>query len=311
MNTINLFYAYARQDESFRKELEEHLAVLRREGIIREWHDKMLIPGETWDDTIKRELEKANVIVLLISSSFLSSDYINDVEIKKALERQRKGEAMIIPVICRACDWENSILSKFQVLPQNAEPISLWDDKDSAYKDVVQGIRKLIKKGKQSKTAKPVKIPYIRHIILLLVLIFSGFIFYSRYVPSNVQSDVITPNKEVNSLQNLKKIRDDFNLNKHSNVLLDSIFVKIEKVVKNDQNSLSEPCRKEYALIIDDLFDRIEYSLKNIDKNKEVEKNENFIRYYLKILDYICLRIQICIQDDLKLIKELKLNYEN
>jgi len=307
MKTVSLFYSYSRIDEPFRIKLEEHLAVLRRENIIREWHDNMILPGEEWDESIKKKLEEADVIMLLVSSSFLASDYINNVEIKKAIERHNKNEAIIIPIICRECDWENSILGKFQALPKNAKPINLWHDEDASYNNIVKGLRRIIKsKSPKSEDVKPVKIITYRAIptlptvlTTLFLVIVSCFIVYNY---PNISS-------KKNPILIIKKIRDDFNLKKHNDGLLNSILIEIEKTTDSNEHSLTVTLQKEYVNIVNDVFDRITYSLKNIQKGKEIEKNTIHIRYYLKILDRICLNIQICNQDDLKILRELKSSY--
>lgn len=308
MNTVSLFYSYSRADEPFKIKLGEHLAVLRRENIIREWHDNMILPGEKWDETIKKKLEEADIIMLLVSSSFLASDYINDVEIKKAIERHNKNEVIIIPVICRVCDWENSILGKFQALPKNAKPINLWHDEDAAHNNIVKELRRIIKsKSSKSEDVKPVKtsiyraIPTLPTVVAILFLVIVGcFIVYK--CPDD--------SPEKNPTVIIKRIRDDFNLKKHNDDLLNSILIEIEKTTDSSKHySLTASLQKEYVYIVNDIFDRITYSLKNIQKGKEIDKNTIYIRYYLKILNSICLNIQICNQDDLKILRELKSSY--
>ena len=72
---IRLFYAYSHKDEELRKELEDHLSLLRRQGVISGWHDRMIGAGEEWKGQLDKNLEEAQIILLLISPSFLASDY--------------------------------------------------------------------------------------------------------------------------------------------------------------------------------------------------------------------------------------------
>ena len=51
-------------------------------------------------------LDAADVILLLISPDFIASDYCYEREMKRAMERHRKSEARVIPVILRPCDWK-------------------------------------------------------------------------------------------------------------------------------------------------------------------------------------------------------------
>src|SRR6266705_2362098 len=64
-----LLFVYSHQDESFRDQLEAHLAPLRREGVIETWHDRKIGPGRHVDHTISA-LEEADIILFLVSSDF-------------------------------------------------------------------------------------------------------------------------------------------------------------------------------------------------------------------------------------------------
>jgi hypothetical protein len=73
---------------------------------------------------LDRHLNIASVILLLISSDFLASDYQYGVELRCAMERHRANEARVIPVLLRACDWAGAPFEHLQVVPRNGEPIA-------------------------------------------------------------------------------------------------------------------------------------------------------------------------------------------
>ncbi len=141
---LSLFYSYSHKDENFRDELETHLKLLQRQGAIYNWHDRRIIPGDEWDKKIDEHLEKANIILLLVSADFIASDYCYDVEMKRAIERHENKEAVVIPVILRECDWHSAPFGKLQALPKDGKAVKLWPDRDCAWKDVAQGIRSVI-----------------------------------------------------------------------------------------------------------------------------------------------------------------------
>lgn len=145
---IRLFYSYAHEDEEFRDQLEKHLKLLAREGLIQEWHDRNLGAGTDWEGEISKNLEAAKLILLLISPDFLASDYSYEIEMKLAMEKHHAGEARVIPIILRNCDWHSAPFSKLQALPKDAKPITSWTDQDSAWTDVAKGIRKAIEQWK-------------------------------------------------------------------------------------------------------------------------------------------------------------------
>ena len=58
---VTLFYSYAHADEDLRRELEKQLAVLRRGGLIAEWHDRKIDPGDDWKGEIDHYLMTADI----------------------------------------------------------------------------------------------------------------------------------------------------------------------------------------------------------------------------------------------------------
>lgn len=139
---VSLFYSYAHEDEPFRNELEKHLAVLRRTGVIAPWHDRRITAGHEWADEIDRYLESAQVILLLVSADFLASDYCWGVEMNRALARHDAGDARVIPVMVRPVDFFSGVpFARLQALPRDARPITEWPNKDAAWADVARGIR--------------------------------------------------------------------------------------------------------------------------------------------------------------------------
>jgi|GEM_PF-996500 len=156
---VKVFISYARKDTELKDELAIQLKLLKMQGLVDVWNDREILPGQEWDKEIKGELEKAEIILLLISNDFLASDYINDVEVKKAFERYEKGEVIIIPVIIRPTQFVDFELSKFQALPKDAKPISLWDDRDSAWLYVATGLKRVILSLQKSKQERQSKLP--------------------------------------------------------------------------------------------------------------------------------------------------------
>ncbi|WP_133513332.1 DUF4062 domain-containing protein [Candidatus Thiosymbion oneisti] len=138
---VKLFYSYAHADEAMAQRLQMHLSLLRRQNVIDSWSDRRIDTGADYAGIIADELERADIILFLISANFLASDYCWDVEMRRALERHKSGEARVIPVILRSCDWQPAPFGKIQALPKDARPISNWTDEDSAFADVAVGIR--------------------------------------------------------------------------------------------------------------------------------------------------------------------------
>ncbi len=141
---IEVFYSYAHEDESHIQRLHIHLTMLRRQGLISTWHDRKIIPGTDWAQTIDTDLEQASIILLLVSPDFLGSDYCYAIEMQRALQRHNANEARVIPVILSPCDWSYAPFTSLQCLPRDGKAITLWDNQDLAWNDVTAGIRQVI-----------------------------------------------------------------------------------------------------------------------------------------------------------------------
>ncbi|MBY4675209.1 toll/interleukin-1 receptor domain-containing protein [Marinobacterium arenosum] len=142
--TKKVFISYSHKDEAFRDALDEHLSSLRINGIINDWHDRKIVPGQDWDSEISKNLQESEVIIFLVSSSFLASGYCMELEAKKAMEMHENSSAILIPIVVRACDWAGHEFSKCQGLPKDTKPVASWDNEDEAWLDVVNGLKKYL-----------------------------------------------------------------------------------------------------------------------------------------------------------------------
>jgi internalin A len=140
--TVRLFISYSHKDENLRNELQTHLKLLERQRIIDAWDDRRIDAGDEWKRKIDDNLERADIILLLVSADFMASDYCYDEEMTRALERHDNKEARVIPVIVRDVSWTNAPFGKLQALPKEGKAISLWPDKDTAWRNVAEGIEK-------------------------------------------------------------------------------------------------------------------------------------------------------------------------
>ena len=142
---IEIFCSYAHEDEVWLRKLETHLSLLKRQGLISLWHDRLIVPGTDWAHTIDMHLETASVVLLLVSADFFASDYCYGIEMQRALERQEAGEARVLPILVRPVEgWQQAPFAHLQALPTDARPLAAWRNKDTALADVAAGIRRVI-----------------------------------------------------------------------------------------------------------------------------------------------------------------------
>lgn len=148
---VKIFYSYSHRDESYRESLETHISILARRGQISSWSDRKLTAGEEWRKGIELEIQSADIVILLVSADFIASDFCYEKELQIAMDRHEQGNAIVVPVILRPCEWSEAPFAKLQALPKDAKPISTWHNIDEAWLNVVSGLKKTIEEAKLTK----------------------------------------------------------------------------------------------------------------------------------------------------------------
>lgn len=152
-----IFFSYSHLDEALRDRLEVALTTMKRQGLIEAWHDRRLRAGDDFDKGVRAELERADIILLLVSPDFIASDYCHDVEMMRAMERHERGEARVIPVILRPCMWHPMPFGKLLGIPRDGLAVTRWPDLDEAFLDIAQRILAALPKPDPAPTpARPV-----------------------------------------------------------------------------------------------------------------------------------------------------------
>lgn len=152
---IEVFYAYSHKDERLRDKLETHLSILKRNGVISGWHDRRIPVGMGWTGEIDEHLNRAGIILLLVSADFIASDYCYDKEMTRAMERHERGEARVVPVILKPCDWQGAPFGKLQGLPRDMKPVTSWASRDEAFKCIAIGVRQAAEEQRTANVSKP------------------------------------------------------------------------------------------------------------------------------------------------------------
>jgi hypothetical protein len=155
--TTSVFIAYSRKDIDFLTELRTFLRPLEQNKGVEIWYDGEIVGGEVWEDSIKRALHGADIILLLVSANSLASDYFYGKEVKEAMERHQAHTCTVIPVILKPCGWEDTELASLQALPKDGMAITLWENRDQAYKSVFDGLKAAIQKNQVKN--KPIIAP--------------------------------------------------------------------------------------------------------------------------------------------------------
>src|SRR5712691_5999253 len=149
---VIVFFSYVRRDKILRDRLEEHLSNLKYRGLIQTWHDRDILAGSEWLEQIDISLHNAQIILLLISSTFMASDYCYSKEMQLALQLHAQRKATVIPILLRPVLYAGAPFARLSMLPTNGKPVTSWRDRDSAFVDVALNIEKIATHYVQNRT---------------------------------------------------------------------------------------------------------------------------------------------------------------
>ncbi|MGE5340022.1 MAG: tetratricopeptide repeat protein [Candidatus Omnitrophota bacterium] len=124
-----IFISYSHEDTVFKDMLVKQLKVLEQEGYIKIFVDDRIKTGTDWFPEIENAINDAHIAVLMISSGFLTSNFILSNEVPPILERRKKEELIVLPLFVEPCSWESvSWLKEIQAFPLNDKTLMEMDD---------------------------------------------------------------------------------------------------------------------------------------------------------------------------------------
>ncbi len=148
---LDLFISYSTKDEKLKEELETHLVMLKRDGTIRPWHSEQTGAGLEWEKEVGSIIDRSQIILLLISPSFLASDYLYDQELKRAMERHKSGNARVVPILIRSADVSKTPFKNLQSLPRSHDPVDTSHNRDETWTKIAREIREVCDSLRNSK----------------------------------------------------------------------------------------------------------------------------------------------------------------
>jgi len=141
MKKLQLFISYNHKDDDSRQELDKWLVNLREKGLIDEWHDGNLIPGDHLMSKISEKMDEADIILLLLSQDYLASKSCRD-EMNYALGVTQKKR--VISIVLKDCTWQETGCKDLLALPKDGKPLAGWVSREEAWHSVYEGIKKVV-----------------------------------------------------------------------------------------------------------------------------------------------------------------------
>jgi hypothetical protein len=145
MDKLKIFCSYAPKDKNLMESFSKHLRTLESQQVSI-WYARDMLPGADWEQERDRQLHSAHLILLLVSPEFISSPEQRQKEVLPTMERYRRGEARVIPIILRPVHWQEAPFGKLLPLPEDGKPVNhrSWKSQDEAFLNVVNGLSSVI-----------------------------------------------------------------------------------------------------------------------------------------------------------------------
>jgi hypothetical protein len=126
----SIFVSYSHADSKWLRELDPHLKGLELSAQLERFDDRQLLGGDDWDVEVKAALDRADIVVLLVTANFIGSEYIHRVELPTALKRRADQGCVIIPVLFETCYRKLLEIEDVNYLPKDLngklKPLAEW-----------------------------------------------------------------------------------------------------------------------------------------------------------------------------------------
>jgi hypothetical protein len=155
--SVQIFISYSHDEYAYKDELIKYCRDLELAGTVEIYTDEQIAPGQEWDKEIRLALQRAEVVLFLVSKKFIHSRYIKEVELQSAIERYNRGEVVLIPVLLEQLTNEDRDLlplQKFESLPKvnkKEVPVTEWNPQSGAYYNIMDGLKRSIEGLQKNK----------------------------------------------------------------------------------------------------------------------------------------------------------------
>jgi len=142
---VRLFFSYSHKNQKYRKAMEKSLALLERRKLLKHWSDHSILPGQQISPKIREEMDKADIIVFLLSQDFIASDECMK-EWNDAKKLVNQGKLLFrVPIILSDCAWKDLLDSDdVKALPNDGRAVATFTNESEPWNEVYEGIKAII-----------------------------------------------------------------------------------------------------------------------------------------------------------------------
>lgn len=105
------------------------------------WADRQIDAGQRWEQEIGNEITRSALAIVLLSPSFLASEYAMEKEMPAILARQ---DRVVVPIVVRPCRADKLELGEIQAILPNGKAVSQHERADDAWMEVTRHLDRVI-----------------------------------------------------------------------------------------------------------------------------------------------------------------------
>ena len=118
-----IFICYSRKDREWVDQLHTFLKPLVRGNSIVLWDDSKILPGDRWYPAIERAIDQACIAILMVTSDFLASSFIDKEELPRILAAEKDG-LKVLWIAVRPSLVKKTEIAQFQAVNDPDRPLS-------------------------------------------------------------------------------------------------------------------------------------------------------------------------------------------
>ncbi len=160
-STLNIVTIYTSKDIGAIQPVLDHLKSLQQDHNLNISDNNPILEGQQWKPKSESFLQETDIFLLLLSSSFMYSEFVSQLEFKLLIDSYKAGDSRVIPILLEDCPWDTEFLSEdykfsfneLEVLPEQQKPIKNWESSADAYDNIRANIGAII----STKTGIPIQ----------------------------------------------------------------------------------------------------------------------------------------------------------
>ncbi|QNX70763.1 toll/interleukin-1 receptor domain-containing protein [Acinetobacter seifertii] len=149
-----IFISYSHKNENHFLALMAHLNAIAKYNNLEIFTDQIVDIGQDLDETIQNNLKNAHMVVCIVSTDYLNSDYCVRKELEIAVEKQVIDNTKIFPIIAEECIWKRTYFGNIKCAPKDGVPVSKYENIESTYLTIVDQLMNQIERNREVEAEK-------------------------------------------------------------------------------------------------------------------------------------------------------------